>query len=196
MIITAEKGSGIHIQYKTAAVRLEVADAKTSGNILIASKRGFFDAEKKQNDAFYIDQPGEYELMDVFVYGIASDNEENPEDTNVMYKIDAEELVLLYLGRLSHDLHTAQLEALGNIDILMVPIDGEGALPVKDVLSLIKELEPRVIMPVANGKDFGSGLEQFCKEMGCAGQERISKYKIVKKDLQNDETKIVIVNPS
>jgi len=97
-----------------------------------------------------INQPGEYEVSGVFVYGIAAraHMDEDKAKTATMYKIVGEDLSILVTGHIYPELSDAQLEAIGMVDVMIVPVGGNGyTLDAIGALKLIKKIEPKIIIP-------------------------------------------------
>src|SRR4030042_5302788 len=80
---------------------------------------------------FIIDAPGEYEISEISLFGIATfhDSMEGRErGKNIIFLIEADGLKLCHLGDLGHKLSDKQLEELNEVDILFIPIGGTGRL--------------------------------------------------------------------
>jgi L-ascorbate metabolism protein UlaG (beta-lactamase superfamily) len=58
------------------------------------------------------------------------------------------DLCIAHLGHLHQRLTQAHLDALGRIDVLMVPIDGSYTMGVPLMAEVIKQIEPRVVLPM------------------------------------------------
>lgn len=97
-----------------------------------------------------IDQPGEYEVAGISVYGIMARSHLEEEKGNgaTMYKILADDISVLVTGHVYPELSDAQLEAIGMIDVMIVPVGGNGyTLDPIGALKLIKKIEPKIIIP-------------------------------------------------
>jgi len=148
---------------------------------------------------FVIDRPGEYEFRGMFITGIGCyhDKEEGAKlGKSTMYKIETDELCILHCGDLATVLSEAQLEKIGEVDVLIIPVGGTWTLGAKDAAEVVRQIEPRVVIPMhykVPGLNIDiEGVEAFCKEMGSAG-EKMSKFKFQKKDLPAEETKLIIL---
>ncbi|MDP3244651.1 MAG: MBL fold metallo-hydrolase [bacterium] len=152
--------------------------------------------ETKDGDGlFVINSAGEYEKGGVFVTGLKIDHQDH-----FVYTFETEGLHLFYCGAL-HRLPTEQeLENIENIDVLFVPVGGGGALAAKEAAELVSALEPRVVIPLhyhlPGLKTKLEGLDAFLKIMGAKSPETSNKIKIVKKDLPQEETKILLLSPN
>jgi|SRR3989338_4977258 len=152
---------------------------------------------------FLIQGPGEYERKDIFVQGIPSyhdDKDGKERGRNTIYTIEAEEMNLCHLGDFGEkELSPEQLEKIGDVDILMVPIGGMFTLDAKGAAKIISQIEPRIVIPMHYSlpklKVKIDGLEPFLKEMGQKSAESQPKLLIKKKDLTAEETKVVVLTP-
>ena len=98
-----------------------------------------------------IDSPGEYEVSGVSVQGIParSHMDEEGKKTATIFKIMTDDIRLAAVGHIYPELNDNQLEALGTIDILVIPTGGNGyTLDSVGALKLIKKIEPKIVIPV------------------------------------------------
>ncbi|OIO52536.1 MAG: hypothetical protein AUJ19_01040 [Parcubacteria group bacterium CG1_02_58_44] len=151
---------------------------------------------------FVVSGPGEYEVKDVSVIGMPTFYEEldgKRSGVNTVYCLTAENLHLVHLGDLKHLLDDADLKDLSDIDILFVPVGGGDGLDAKRAAEVVVQIEPRVVIPMnyLSGK-LGEGLqgvEPFLKAMGVSEPETVSKLKIVERDLPQEETRVIVIEP-
>jgi len=157
---------------------------------------------KGKKEPFLINGPGEYEISNVFIYGIPSfhDNSQGKDrGQNMIYIIKAENIVIGHLGDLGQkELTPKQLEIMNSIDILLIPVGGKYTIDAKESTKIISQIEPRIVIPmhykIPNLKLDIDKVDKFIKEMG--GQsETEDKLKISRKNLPSDETKIIILKP-
>lgn len=97
-----------------------------------------------------LDMPGEYELADLTVIGIQArsytDNED--ERTATIFKFISGPYQLVVLGHVHPKLSEKTLEAIGVVDVLMVPVGGTGyTLDAEDATNVIKLIEPKIVIP-------------------------------------------------
>ena len=149
------------------------------------------DTARISNDPFVIDTAGEYDIKNISIKGIDTYDADN--NKNVIYKINVEKISILHLGELKTKLETKQLEEINKVDILIVPIsnvDGK-------ITEIIGQIEPRLIIPMSYKMDALKldlkELDGFIKETGLTPTYE-DKLKIVKKDLPQDETELVVFN--
>jgi len=158
-------------------------------------------ADPAQKAKLVIDQPGEYEVAGISIYGIgtrAHIDVEN-EKTATMYKIIADDVRVLVTGHIYPELSDAQLETIGTIDIMLVPVGGNGyTLDAIGALKLIKKVEPKVVIPThyADPKlTFAVpqlSLEEALKALGMEPKETVPKFRF--KSLEaGDTTQLIVV---
>jgi len=58
------------------------------------------------------------------------------------------DLCIAHLGHLHHRLTPEHLEALGRIDVLMVPIDGSFTMGVPFMADVVKQIDPKLVLPM------------------------------------------------
>ena len=97
-----------------------------------------------------IDQPGEYEVSGISIYGIAAraHMDEEGQKSATVYKIILDDTNVLVIGHIYPELSDSQLEVIGMVDIMIVPVGGNGyTLDGIGALKLIKKVEPKVVTP-------------------------------------------------
>ena len=104
--------------------------------------------------------PGQYEVKGYNFNGMATRLPESEGDKriNTVFTIRAEGLTLCHLGDLNDRLGPGQLDALGNIDVLMVPAGGGCTIEVGDVPRLVSVLSPRIVIPMHYGYESTAGM--------------------------------------
>jgi L-ascorbate metabolism protein UlaG (beta-lactamase superfamily) len=152
---------------------------------------------------FLIMGPGEYEIKGVFIQGIPAfhDNVKGQERGKLtIYTIETAGLSLCHLGDLGQrELTSDQIEQIGEVDVLMIPIGGTFTISAKEALKIMSQIEPKVIIPMHYAlpklKIKLDGLDKFLKILGMNSIEPESKLSIRKRDLSEEEAKIIILKP-
>lgn len=143
---------------------------------------------------FVVNGPGEYEIKGVYVKGVASEGRDKK--INTIYSVVLEGISLCHLGGLENPvLPSAAAEALGEIDVLFVPVWGDGVLSAAAADKVIAALEPKIIIPLYKGP---KGKEKetlalFLKEMGEELGASADKLTLKKKDLEGKEGEVVVI---
>ena len=107
---------------------------------------------------------------------------------------------ICHLGSLDQgELASKELEAIGDVDILMVPIGGKEALDTKEAIKIMSQIEPKIVIPmyykIPGLKIALDGLDKFLKSLGIKKIESLPKLSIKKKDLPEEEAKIITLKP-
>jgi L-ascorbate metabolism protein UlaG (beta-lactamase superfamily) len=148
-------------------------------------------------DPFVINGPGEYEVKDVFIKGFASkSNYDGKEKINTIYSVTLENMNICFLGALSDiNLSTEVKEALGDVDVLFVPIGDANVLDAAKAEKLTVEIEPKIIIPMHFG-DIGikDALKKYLKEAGEEKVASIDKLTLKKKDLDGKMGDVVVLS--
>lgn len=143
-----------------------------------------------QSKTFVITEPGEYEVKNIFVYGVA--HPQNPAQT--LFVIEAEGMTLGHLGIAPDALGDAELEYFEGVDILLLPLTG---IAPKMRAALVSSIEPRMIIPLYY-KTPGVTLplespEPFLKEMGIKNATPEKKLIVKQRQLPAEETQVVLL---
>jgi L-ascorbate metabolism protein UlaG (beta-lactamase superfamily) len=146
---------------------------------------------------FVISGPGEYEIKDIFVRGFLSPSKYDGKDrVNTIYYLTMDGMRICFLGALSSfDVDAETKEALEDIDILFVPVGGEGVLTGAEAYKLAVSLEPRVIIPMHYG-EMGAkdALKAFLKESGSEKVEALDKFTVKRKDIEGKNSEVVVLS--
>ena len=117
--------------------------------------------------------PGEYEIGNAFITGLASyhDNEKgNARGKNTIYLMEMEGLTLCHLGDLGHPLTASMLEELGNCDILFLPVGEVSTISVDVAVEIVRQLTPHIVIPMHYKTDvLTKNLERVDKFLGKMG---------------------------
>ena len=145
--------------------------------------------------------PGEYEVSRVFITGIATfhDAEEGRErGKNTVYLIEMEDIRLCHLGDLGHPLSSGQVEEIGAVDVLMVPVGGFSTIDAAAAAEVVRQLQPGIVIPMhykttALRMEL-EPLDRFLKEMGVkAGAEPQPKLSVTRSGLP-EETQVAVLD--
>lgn len=152
-----------------------------------------------EGSAFIVRGPGEYEKSGVQIVGIASfhDNTQGSErGLNTVYVIKFDDITLCHLGDLGqHELTDEQVETIGGVDILFVPVGGVYTINGTEAVGIVKQIEPKIIIPMhykVPGLTINlEGPQAFLKEIGMKSEEA-ETFRITAKALPQEEMKLVM----
>ena len=116
--------------------------------------------------------PGEYEYSGVTVRGVMTPlpQEVAREQRNVAYSIELDGVNICHLGDIAQPLTTRQVDELSPVDVLLVPTGGGCTLNLDQVLQIMQDLEPKIVIPMHHGTSgVGVSLQDvdvFLRRMG------------------------------
>lgn len=143
-------------------------------------------------EPFVVAGPGAYEIGDVTVrgYGVKT-TYDGAERWNTIYQVQLEDMNIVFLGALgSPEIEPSILEALGDIDILFIPIGGGDVLEVPQASKLAVKLEARVVIPMHYD---AKALSAFLKEESAEGVQPAEKLTLKKRDVAAMEGEIAVL---
>ncbi len=159
MELTYHGGNCVVINSKKA--RLVIDDNLDELGLKTVRKEGdillFTDASKEKNQdskaKFVVDSPGEYEISNFSINGIPARAHIDEDGYNsIIYRIVASDVRIAVLGNIYPELSDKQLENIGTVDILCVPVGGNGyTLDGTGAIDLIRKIEPKIVVPVHYG---------------------------------------------
>jgi L-ascorbate metabolism protein UlaG (beta-lactamase superfamily) len=161
-----------------------------------------------KEQTFAVIGPGEYERQGIVIQGFLSHSKYGnlaakppsnlgvspPSFINTIYSVELEDMTLVHLGALSDtELSKEARESIDEIDVLFVPVGGDGVLSPAKAHELAVSLEPKIIVPMHwSGIGQPKALEAFLKEAG-NGKEKVDKLTLKKKDLVGLEGSILVI---
>jgi len=177
------------------------ADAKVKADVAtwstITPEAGFeFGAPE---GALVIDGPGEYEVKGVMITGVpARLHIDESANRGAVYSILVDGVNVVVAGNIAGKLDESQVENLGQVDVLVVPVGGGGlTLDAEGAAAVVTQLEPSYVVPVHFDDENmqypvpQAKLDVFLKEMG-VNPEPQSKLRIAGKEAPA-ETQVVVL---
>ena len=155
--------------------------------------------ESISGDPRIVRGPGEYEISDVLITGVASyhDDKHGQElGRNTIYIIHMDDLVICHLGDLGHVLQEEQLEEAADADVLLVPIGGQHTINAAQAAEVISQVEPHIVIPMHYSPPTGdapNSLDKFCREMGIEAINPQPKLSMTRSTLPA-ETQVVVLS--
>lgn len=134
-----------------------------------------------------IDQPGEYEVSGVSIYAVQTRShiDDTKEKNATMFKLVVDDVKVLVTGHVYPELTDAQLEKIGMVDVMLVPVGGNGyTLDSIGALKLIKKVEPKIVIPTHYNQPGlnlpvpQQDLEQALKGLSMEPKETVAKLKV------------------
>jgi L-ascorbate metabolism protein UlaG (beta-lactamase superfamily) len=123
--------------------------------------------------------PAQYSLTvgDVFIRNVTTDirgwNGVREKDGNSIFIFEVADLCIGHLGHLHHKLGPEHLGLIGQLDVVMVPVDGSYTMEQAAMLDVLKLLKARLILPMHY---FGQAtLSRFLSQLDESFDVEISK---------------------
>jgi hypothetical protein len=153
-----------------------------------------------ETNQFLINGPGEYEISEVSIRGIAAQAHTDENGLNAtLYSIKIDDFNIGIIGHINANLSDDQLEAMGVVDVLIIPIGGHGyTLDADEAVSIIKKIEPKIVIPTHYADEAikyevpQADLQLFLKAVGISEPEVLEVLTVKEKEL-GDKTRTVIL---
>lgn len=182
-VILASKKASLIIDPRLSIVGLK--DIKTKDEVELATESRF---RVENSDArVIVDGPGEYEVGDFTIKGVAATRHiDTPEQEKLstIYRVKCGDSHIAIIGNVAPDLSEDQLETIGVVDVLIIPVGGGGyTLDATSAANVVRAVEPKVVVPVHYHDDKlhyevpQDTLDAFVKELG-APVEHLLKLKV------------------
>lgn len=142
--------------------------------------------------------PGEYEIKGIFITGIASASPKKAAEggDNTIFVFEFDGVTVCHLGDLDHVPAQEQIEALGDVHVLLVPVGGGNTIGAAQAGEVISLLEPRIVVPMHYAlPELQVKLDpvsKFFKEMGLREPAPAPSLKVTGSNLP-DETQVVVL---
>ncbi len=207
MIFTYLGHSCFKLKGKNTIVVTDPYDRETFGKAMSKTKADIVTVSHSHHDHCFLDRvvnspfvvqgSGEYEIKGVSIWGIPSFHDKkagSQRGKNTIYIYHVDNLRLCHLGDLGHKLDDNQIERIGELDILMIPVGGVYTINAEEAAQVVSQLEPKIVIPMhykADGLAFElESLDEFLEEMNEKGIKPVRSLKIVKATLP-EERKVV-----
>ena len=145
-------------------------------------------------------RPGEYEISGVLIIGIATFHDADrggKRGKNTVYLMEVDEVSVCHLGDLGHVLAAEQVEELGNVDVLLLPVGGVSTINAPMAAEVVRQLEPKIVIPMHYKTEALSRelepVERFLKEIGVKEANLQPKLSISRSSLP-DSMQVFLLN--
>lgn len=191
MIITYQGNNYFKIQSGEFAILIDPENQRSfrGTQIIVNTVRPAL-AEPQEGEGekpFWIDHQGEYEIQGVRVQGWTTATD-GTKKVSTCYRILFDEMTIVVLGALEHELPPTLVSELADADIAIVPAGGSPSLAQSAVAKLVRQLEPGIVIP-ALFKD----PKTFLKELDQTDVKSEEKLVIKKKDIVSKAMKVHVI---
>ena len=161
-------------------------DVPVSGAVEVVTEDRFITEGAKPK--LLISSPGEFGVGDVSLTGVATQRHIDTAEqglNSVAYRVAIGDVRIAVLGNIASKLNDEQLEEIGVVDLVVIPVGGGGyTLDPTDAAVLVRQIEPQAVLPIHYAdNELKYEVEQqefdvFAKEMGANVIEAGPKLKI------------------
>ncbi len=180
--ITIKASSAVNVVIDPKLSNVGLKDVKLTEAIEVVTDTGqAIDTDQK----ILISGAGEYEVSGVSIKGISISRYKDAERKVTAYKIELNGTKVAILGHVNDLLDEVQLESIGVIDILALPVGGNGyTLDSHEAAKIVNQIDPKIVIPL-HYKDSAvkyevdqDDLSSFLKDLGAQEHEVVDKLKI------------------
>lgn len=183
--IKGKKGSVVVNPYAD-----EVKNEKLKGDLVLVTDipESFEKPGKKlapvDGEPKIFDVPGEYEVSEIPVIGM-----QVPGQKKTIFQIRMDDMSICHLGNIDQVLPAEMIEKIGDVDVLIVPVGGDGCLDAKKAHEVIEEIEPRMVIPMCY-----DDATEFLKKTGVTVEPKDVLSLANKGALPQDKMEYVVLN--
>ncbi|MEW6402373.1 MAG: MBL fold metallo-hydrolase [Chloroflexota bacterium] len=164
---------------------------------------GHNNTDSVKGTSHVIDGPGEFEIGGVFITGVQTESGSSGKkkaangNRNTLYVFDYDGITVAHLGDLQQVPSQAEIEALGTVNVALVPVGGGGGLNAAKAAEVISLLEPNLVVPMhyatPDSRLSLESLNKFIKEMGLSKPQAQPSLKVTRSGLP-DETHVIVLD--
>lgn len=183
-VILATKNTTIAVDPKASLVGIK--DVATKDIVELGTEARFLTNHADAKLA--IEGPGEYEIGDFSLRGIAAQRHidtNGEEKAATIYRIGIGDIYVALLGNIAAKLSEEELEGIGIVDVLIIPVGGGGyTLDATSAATIVRQIEPKAVIPVHYADPAlkyevpQDSLETFTQELGAPIEDGGSKFKV------------------
>jgi L-ascorbate metabolism protein UlaG (beta-lactamase superfamily) len=159
-------------------------------------------SEAVKGTSHVIAGPGEFEIGGVFITGIQTDGAGSGKKVkdkvrNTLFVFDYDGLTVAHLGDLNQVPTQTEIEALGTVNVALVPVGGGGGLNAAKAAEVVSLIEPNIVVPMHYATPAAKlqldSLSKFLKEMGLSKPESQPSLKVTRSGLP-EETHVAVLD--
>jgi L-ascorbate metabolism protein UlaG (beta-lactamase superfamily) len=176
--------------------------AKVAADIVLVSHphEGHNGRDAVSGSPRFVTGPGEYEIKGVSIVGVqtAHDGEGGRRrGSNTAWIVQLEDVNVCHLGDIGHTLTEQQREAIGEVDVLLVPVGGHNTINAGQATEVVTSLEPKIVIPMHYGTGDGdesalAPVDHFLREQGVRAAEPQARLQLTRAALPEETTVVVL----
>ncbi len=152
-----------------------------------------------KGNPYRITGPGEFEVGGVFITGVQTNGHKSADELrNTLYLIDYNGITVVHLGDMNRVPTQTEVEALGNVNVLLVPVASGGGFNVSKAIEVISVFEPNIVIPMHYATEGATvklePLNRFLKELGQTEVKPQPSLKVATVGSLPEETQVVVLD--
>lgn len=158
----------------------------------------YVDAVKGEYVQF--DSQGSYNNKDIAITGVSSFHDSSggtKRGSNIIFILDVDGLRVCHCGDLGHELNEDQVEAIGKVDVLLLPVGGNYTIDAKQAANVANQLKPKVIIPMHYKTEAVNipieGVDKFLGIMGDYSEVESNQVEITTENI-NELANVLILD--
>lgn len=147
-----------------------------------------------------INRVGNFYIKDIPITGIHTYHDEvngEKRGDNIIFIFEVDGVRICHLGDIGHTLSPSQLQMIGEVDILLIPIGGIYTLDAEGAFEVIEQLKPSIIIPMhyktPSLKFELEGADKFISKMGDVKSLESKVFEIKKQEINKDERRVYLL---
>lgn len=148
-----------------------------------------------------VSKVGNFYVKDINITGVHTyHDEENGKKRgdNIVYIFDVDGIRVCHLGDLGHVLSPAQVEMIGRVDVLLIPVGGIFTVDSEKAETIVKLLNPKIVIPMHYKTEplkFNlDPVDDFVKRFSNVERLKGQVVEIKNEDLNVNELKVIVLN--
>ena len=153
--------------------------------------------------------PGEYEIGGVFITGVAAKRKkarnqerkrsgEQVPGENIIYTVDMHGVSVAHLGEIGRAPTQGEVEALGRVNVLLVPVGIPGGMTPAKASEAVSLIEPDIVVPmhyqIPGLNVQRKPVDGFLKEMGLGQSKPLDRLRLSLSSIPED-LQIILLEP-
>jgi len=188
MVITYHGDNFFRIQSGSSTLLVDPTNERMKSDLILKtiSSPDFSSEPEEEN---IITSAGEFDINGISIKGVQIKKESTEKFIKSVFSVSFEDIKLCFLGHLSEDIDSKEIEKLGQVQILFLPVGSPPFLSSQKASKIIKQIEPSIIIPSFHQKD---SEKELLEELGQKG-ESSEKLTIKSKDIPEKGSQIIIL---
>lgn len=198
--ITGEKGIRIVTDPFDNTVGYKVPNVEAD---IVTTSHDHFDhnfTEAIEGNFELINKVGNFYVKDVNIKGTPSYHDKvkgRKRGNNIIYTFEVDGIKVCHLGDLGHVLNENQIESIGGVDVLLIPVGGNFTIDAKEAADVVEQLKPSIVIPMHFKTPVMNfpidGVDVFLNEIGGGENTNSQEIEINKEDLKGGR-KVYVLN--